>query len=64
MSGSRIFRMSPVFFALSGLFMIPGTEGAEWFLLAGVLLPVCYVIFVHGAFPCASGRTGRDFPSA
>ncbi len=44
-----LFAVSLIFFALSGLFMIPGRKGlpgrGKWFLLAGVLIPVCYVIF-------------------
>ena len=44
-----IFAVSLIFFALSGLFMVPGKKGlagrGKWFLAAGLLIPVCYVIF-------------------
>lgn len=43
------FAVSLIFFALSGLFMVRGRKGlagrGKWFLLVGVLIPVCYVIF-------------------
>lgn len=42
------FAVSLLFFALSGLFMVKGKNGmsgkGKWFLLAGVLIPIIYVI--------------------
>ncbi len=44
-----IFAVSLVFFAVSGLLMIPGKKGllgrGKWFLLIGVIIPILYVIF-------------------
>ncbi|MDR1414330.1 MAG: PepSY-associated TM helix domain-containing protein [Odoribacteraceae bacterium] len=43
-----IFAISLIFFALSGLLMAKGKNGAtgrgKWFLLAGLLVPVLYVL--------------------
>lgn len=44
-----LFAVSLIFFALSGIFMLKGKNGlagrGKWFLLAGLLIPVCYVLF-------------------
>lgn len=44
-----LFAVSLIFFAVSGLFMIRGRKGlagrGKWFLLGGLLIPVCYIIF-------------------
>lgn len=46
---ANIFAVSLIFFALSGLFMVRGKKGisgrGKWFLLIGLLIPICYVIF-------------------
>ena len=43
-----IFAFSLVFFAISGLFMVKGRKGiagrGKWYLIAGILIPVLYVI--------------------
>ncbi len=43
-----IFAISLIFFALSGLFMIPGRKGimgrGKWFLLIGLLVPLLYIM--------------------
>lgn len=43
-----IFAGSLIFFALSGLFMLRGKNGlagrGKWFLLAGILIPVIYIL--------------------
>ena len=43
------FAVSLIFFALSGLLMVKGRKGlagrGKWFLIAGLLIPVLYVIF-------------------
>jgi hypothetical protein len=42
-----IFAVSLVFFAVSGLIMVPGKRGiagrGKWYLLAGLLIPVIYI---------------------
>ncbi len=43
-----IFALSLIFFALSGLFMVSKKQGVmgrgKWFLIAGLLIPVLYII--------------------
>ena len=44
-----LFAFSLIFFALSGLFIVKGKKGmagtGKWYLLAGILIPVLYVLF-------------------
>ncbi len=44
-----LFAVSLIFFAVSGLFMVPGRKGflgrGKWFLLVGLLIPAVYVLF-------------------
>ena len=44
-----LFAVSLIFFAVSGLFMVPGRKGflgrGKWFLLVGLLVPAAYVLF-------------------
>lgn len=44
-----LFAVSLIFFAVSGLFMVPGRKGlrgrGKWLLLAGLLIPLGYVLF-------------------
>jgi hypothetical protein len=43
-----LFAVSLIFFALSGLFIVKGKKGltgsGKWYLIAGVLIPVLYVM--------------------
>ena len=44
-----LFAFSLIFFALSGVFIVKGKKGmagtGKWYLLAGILIPVLYVLF-------------------
>lgn len=44
-----IFAVSLIFFAVSGLFMVRGKKGllgrGKWFLAAGLLIPILYILF-------------------
>lgn len=44
-----LFAISLLFFAVSGLFIVKGKRGlggsGKWYLIAGVLIPVLYIIF-------------------
>ncbi|MFI3332751.1 MAG: PepSY-associated TM helix domain-containing protein [Rikenellaceae bacterium] len=43
-----LFAFSLIFFALSGIFMVPGSKGVsgrgKWYLLVGLLIPLIYVL--------------------